>query len=88
MKSSAKPPREEVRGRRALVALDRRRRLYQQCRSLKRRDAKLMRAGVASYFIQVNTEEFVENALLKDCGEGVCFPLNNCSVIAEFSSRA
>jgi VWFA-related protein len=29
--------------------------------------AKLARAGVASYFIQVNTEEYVEDRLLKDC---------------------
>jgi Ca-activated chloride channel family protein len=59
-------PREEVRGRRAIVALtdgvdstsetD-----FQTVRS------KLSRAGVASYFIQVNTEDFVEDRLLKDC---------------------
>lgn len=59
-------PREEVRGRRAVVALtdgvdstsdsD-----FQIARS------KLTRAGVASYFIQVNTEDFVEDRLLKDC---------------------
>src|SRR6185437_9248957 len=29
--------------------------------------AKLSRAGVASYFIQVNTEDFVEDRLMKDC---------------------
>ena len=60
------PPSEEVRGRRAIVALtdgvdstsesD-----FQTARS------KLSRAGVASYFIQVNTEDFVEDRLLKDC---------------------
>jgi VWFA-related protein len=60
------PPREEVRGRRAVVALtdgvdsssdsD-----YNVAR------AKLARAGVASYFIEVNTEEYVEDRLLKDC---------------------
>jgi Ca-activated chloride channel family protein len=59
-------PREEVRGRRAVVALtdgvdstsdsD-----FQTVRS------KLSRAGIASYFIQVNTEDFVEDRLLKDC---------------------
>jgi len=59
-------PREEVRGRQAVVALtdgvdstsesD-----FQTARS------KLSRAGVASYFIQVNTEDFVEDRLLKDC---------------------
>jgi VWFA-related protein len=60
------PPREEVRGRRAVVALtdgvdstsdsD-----YTEARQ------KLLHAGVATYFIQVNTEEFVEDRLLRDC---------------------
>jgi VWFA-related protein len=60
------PPREDLRGRRAIVALtdgvdstsdtD-----FQAAR------AKLSRAGVASYFIQVNTEDFVEDRLMKDC---------------------
>jgi len=31
--------------------------------------AKLLRTGVACYFIQVNTEDFVEDRLLKDCEE-------------------
>ena len=60
------PPTEELRGRRAVVALtdgvdsssnsD-----YPEAR------AKLLRAGVASYFIQVSTEDYVEDRLLKDC---------------------
>jgi len=60
------PPRQDLRGRRAIVALtdgvdstsdtD-----FQTAR------AKLSRAGVASYFIQVNTEDFVEDRLMKDC---------------------
>ena len=60
------PPREEVRGRRAVVALtdgvdsasssD-----YDQVRN------RLLRAGLACYFIEVNTEDFVEDRLLKDC---------------------
>lgn len=59
-------PREEVRGRRAVVALtdgvdstsnsD-----FQSARS------RLSRTGVACYFIEVNTEDFVEDRLLKDC---------------------
>lgn len=59
-------PRQEARGRRAIVALtdgvdstsdsD-----FQTAR------LKLIRSGVASYFIQVNTEDFVEDRLLKDC---------------------
>jgi VWFA-related protein len=31
--------------------------------------AKLLRSGLACYFIQLNTEEFVEDRLLKDCQE-------------------
>jgi Ca-activated chloride channel family protein len=62
------PPREEVRGRRAVVALT------DGVDSTSDTDfgivrAKLNRAGVASYFIQVNTEDFVEDRLLKDCQE-------------------
>lgn len=60
------PPREELRGRRAIVALtdgvdSTSNTEFQNAR------AKLLRAGVASYFIQVNTEDFVEDRLLKDC---------------------
>lgn len=59
-------PREEVLGRRAVVALtdgvDSSSDLeFQSPR------AKLIRAGIACYFIQVNTEDFVEDRLLKDC---------------------
>lgn len=60
------PPTEQFRGRRAVVALtdgvdsssnsD-----FEEAR------AKLSRAGIASYFIQVNTEDYVEDRLLKDC---------------------
>ena len=60
------PPGEEVRGRRAVVALtdgvdsasnsD-----YATARNL------LSRAGVACYFVQINTEDFVEDRLMKDC---------------------
>src|SRR4030095_11386990 len=59
-------PRREVSGRQATVALtdgvdstseaD-----FSQARS------KLLRSGLACYFIQVNTEDFVEDRLLKDC---------------------
>ncbi|HKB64485.1 MAG TPA: VWA domain-containing protein [Pyrinomonadaceae bacterium] len=60
------PPREDLRGRRAIVALT------DGVDSTSETDfqtarAKLSRAGVASYFIQVNTEDFVEDRLLKDC---------------------
>lgn len=60
------PPREEVRGRRALVALT------DGVDSTSDTDFAVARsgltsAGIASYFIQVNTEDFVEDRLLKDC---------------------
>jgi VWFA-related protein len=59
-------PREEVRGRRAVVALT------DGVDSASETDfaaasGKLTRAGIACYFIQVNTEDFVEDRLLKDC---------------------
>jgi Ca-activated chloride channel family protein len=59
-------PREEMKGRRALVALtdgvdstsesD-----FDEAREL------LKRAGVVSYFVQVNTEDYVEDRLMQDC---------------------
>lgn len=60
------PPGEEVRGRRAVVALT------DGVDSASNSDfgtAKLMlsRAGVACYFVQINTEYFVEDRLMKDC---------------------
>lgn len=61
-------PREEVRGRRALVALtdgvdstsdaD-----YAEAR------AALLQRGVLCYFIQINTEAFVEERLLRNCAD-------------------
>ena len=60
------PPNEDVRGRRAIVALT------DGVDSSSNSDfatarVKLSRAGVACYFIQVNTEDFVEDRLMKDC---------------------
>ncbi|HEU4714454.1 MAG TPA: VWA domain-containing protein [Pyrinomonadaceae bacterium] len=60
------PPREEMRGRRAVVALT------DGVDSASNSDfasakLKLARAGIACYFIQVNTEDFVEDRLMKDC---------------------
>jgi len=59
-------PRAEIRGRRAVVALT------DGVDSTSNSDfnearAKLSRAGLASYFIQVSTEDYVEDRLLKDC---------------------
>ncbi len=60
------PPSTEMRGRRAVVALtdgvdSSSDSGYDDAR------AKLARAGLACYFIQVNTEDYVEDRLLKDC---------------------
>ena len=60
------PPKEDVRGRRAVVALT------DGVDSSSNSDfvsakMKLSRAGIACYFIQVNTEDFVEDRLMKDC---------------------
>ena len=60
------PPRQEMRGRRAIVALtdgvdSTSNSGYDDAR------AKLSRSGVACYFIQVSTEDYVEDRLLKDC---------------------
>jgi Ca-activated chloride channel homolog len=62
----ADPPREEVRGRRALVALT------DGVDSASDSDfavvrAKLTKTGIACYFIQINTEDFVEERLMRDC---------------------
>ena len=59
-------PRDEYRGRRAIVALT------DGVDSTSELDfptarASLLRSGIATYFIQVNTEDFVEDRLLKDC---------------------
>ena len=72
-------PREEFRGRRAVVALtdgvDSSSNVeFQNARS------KLLRAGVASYFIQVNTEEFVEDRLLKNCQDDGALTLSTKQV--------
>src|SRR5436190_1023788 len=59
-------PSEEVRGRRAVVALtdgvD-----SQSDSDFGQAKMKLSRAGIACYFIQVNTEDFVEDRLMRDC---------------------
>jgi Ca-activated chloride channel homolog len=60
------PPTDQFRGRRAVVALT------DGVDSSSNSDyaaarAKLMRTGVATYFIQLSTEDYVEDRLLKDC---------------------
>ncbi|HJT67215.1 MAG TPA: VWA domain-containing protein [Pyrinomonadaceae bacterium] len=60
------PPSDDVRGRRAVVALT------DGVDSASNSDfgtakLKLSHAGVACYFVQINTEDFVEDRLMKDC---------------------
>lgn len=60
------PPTDDVRGRRAVVALtdgvD-----SQSNSDFAAAKLKLSQAGVACYFVQINTEDFVEDRLMKDC---------------------
>jgi VWFA-related protein len=60
------PPREEIRGRRAVVALTDG---VDSSSSIGFEEARatLARSAVASYFIQLSTEDYVEDRLLKDC---------------------
>ncbi|MBD0369785.1 MAG: VWA domain-containing protein [Pyrinomonadaceae bacterium] len=60
------PPREEVRGRRAVVALTDGVDSSSDAEFSEAR-ARLLRAGVTCYFIQVNTEDYVEERLMRDC---------------------
>jgi VWFA-related protein len=60
------PPRAEIRGRRAVVALTDGVDSSSNSGFAEAR-ASLARVGLASYFIQVNTEDYVEERLLKDC---------------------
>ena len=60
------PPDEEVRGRRAVVALTDGVDSASLSEFEESRD-KLLKIGLASYFIQVNTEDYVENRLMSDC---------------------
>jgi len=59
-------PRDEMRGRRALVALTDGVDSTSDSGFEEAREA-LKRAGVVSYFVQVNTEDYVEERLMEDC---------------------
>jgi VWFA-related protein len=61
-------PRDEARSRRALVALTDGVDSTSESEFADARE-QLRRAGLVCYFIQVNTEEFVENRLLQDCAD-------------------
>jgi len=60
------PPRPELRGRRALVALTDGVDSTSEADFAEAR-ARLQQTGTVAYFIQVNTEDFVEERLMKDC---------------------
>jgi len=60
------PPRKEMRGRRAVVALTDGVDSSSQT-GFEEARVKLLRAGLACYFIQISTEDYVEDRLLKDC---------------------
>ena len=62
------PASDELRGRRAVVALTDGVDSSSNSDFYTAKD-KLARAGVACYFIQVNTEDFVEDRLMKDCND-------------------
>ena len=62
------PPREELRGRRALVALTDGVDSTSESDFEEARE-RLKRAGVVSYFVQVNTEDYVEERLMRGCEE-------------------
>lgn len=62
------PAREELRGRRAIVALTDGVDSASDAGYAEAR-LRLQRLNVACYFIQVNTEDFVEDRLLRDCRE-------------------
>jgi VWFA-related protein len=59
-------PSQETRGRRAVVALTDGVDSTSEAEFTEAR-TRLLRAGLSCYFIQVNTEDFVEDRLLKDC---------------------
>lgn len=64
------PPSEQFRGRRAVVALTDGVDSTSDAEFADVRE-RLLRAGVVCYFVEINTEEFVEERLLKDCaGDG------------------
>ncbi len=60
------PPKAALRGRRALVALTDGVDSSSESEFTEAR-ARLVQAGVLGYFVQVNTEDYVEERLLRDC---------------------
>ena len=69
-------PTEQTRGRRALVALtdgvdSTSESSFEEARE------QLKRVGVVSYFVMVNTEDYVEDRLMQDCEDGGALRLSN-----------
>lgn len=69
-------PTEQTRGRRALVALtdgvdSTSESSFEEARE------QLKRSGVVSYFVMVNTEDYVEDRLMQDCEDGGALRLSN-----------
>ncbi|MFL6285085.1 MAG: VWA domain-containing protein [Pyrinomonadaceae bacterium] len=69
-------PEEKMRGRRALVALtdgvdSTSQSTFEESRQL------LKRAGLVAYFVQVNTEDYVEDRLMQDCQDGGALRLSS-----------
>ncbi len=60
------PPTPEINGRRALVALTDGVDSASKSEFAPAR-AQLVKAGIAGYFVQIDTEEFVEDRLMRDC---------------------
>ncbi len=73
------PPREEMRGRRALVALTDGVDSTSEADYVDARE-QLKRAGLVCYFIQVNTEEFVEERLMQDCADNGTLTLSRAQL--------
>ena len=69
-------PTEQTRGRRALVALTDGVDSTSESDFEEARE-QLKRVGVVSYFVMVNTEDYVEDRLMQDCEDGGALRLSN-----------
>lgn len=72
-------PRDEFRGRRALVALTDGVDSTSESTFGEARE-RLKESGVIAYFVQVNTEDFVEERLMQDCEDGGALRLSRAQL--------
>jgi Ca-activated chloride channel homolog len=72
-------PKDELRGRRALVALTDGVDSTSESDYETAREA-LKRAGLVSYFVEVNTEEYVEDRLMEDCQDDGALRLSHAQL--------